>query len=226
MLFENESTEFKREYTPEIVKAVIAFANTKGGTIFVGMADDGNVIGIEDIDSCILKLSNSIRDSIKPDVTLFIEYKQEIIDSKSIIKVIVQKGTSSPYYLSSKGIRPEGVYIRQGASTVPATETAILHMIKETDGEKYEEIRSLNQELTFIEAEKEFNKSKVSFGKKKKKTLILMNEENIYTNLVFAQCFVVKAHQKNRIQSKEFYFFEINSDKRTGCPIPAKIFFI
>ncbi|MCL2322125.1 MAG: hypothetical protein FWC47_08485 [Oscillospiraceae bacterium] len=48
---------------------------------------------------------------------------------------------------------------------------------------KYEEISSLNQELTFIEAEKEFNKRKVSFGINEKKTLRLMNEDNIYTNL-------------------------------------------
>jgi len=52
--------------------------------------------------------------------------------------------------------------IRQGVATVPATETAILRMIRETDGEKYEDVRSLNQELTFSEAAKVFKTRKAS----------------------------------------------------------------
>ena len=154
ILTENATTENKREFTPDINKAVVAFANTNGGAIYIGIADDGSVAGLADVDGTMLKISNSIRDSIKPDVTLFLDYQNEIIDGKAVIKVVVQRGTSCPYYLAGKGIRPEGVYVRQGVSTVPATETAILRMIKETDGEKYEDIRSLNQKLTFAEAKK------------------------------------------------------------------------
>ena len=180
---ENVTTEWKREYTPNINKTVVAFANTSGGTLYIGIADDGSVAGIDDIDATMLKISNSIRDSIKPDVTLFVDYQQEIIDGKTVIKVIVQKGTSCPYYLTNKGIRPEGVYVRQGASSVPATETAILRMIKETDGEKYEDVRSLNQNLTFVEAKKEFKMRNVPFSTSQQKTLGLMKNSGIYTNL-------------------------------------------
>jgi ATP-dependent DNA helicase RecG len=180
---ENVTTEWKREYTPNINKTVVAFANTSGGTLSIGIADDGSITGIDDIDATLLKVSNSIRDSIKPDVTLFVDYQQEIIDGKTVIKVIVQKGTSCPYYLTNKGIRPEGVYVRQGASTVSATETAILRMIKETDGEKYEDVLSLNQNLTFVEAKKEFRIRNVPFSKNQQKTLGLMNTGGIYTNL-------------------------------------------
>jgi len=155
-LFENETIEFKREYVDDIKKTIIAFANTSGGELYVGVEDDGTPVGVPDIDEVMLRLSNSIRDSIKPDITLFVNYQVETLCGKTIIKVSVQKGTSSPYYLTNKGIRPEGIYIRHGASTVPANETAILKMIKETDGEKYEDIRSLNQQLTFVEAAKEF----------------------------------------------------------------------
>ncbi|MDL2233507.1 ATP-binding protein, partial [Ruminococcaceae bacterium OttesenSCG-928-L11] len=156
MLIENAVVEFKREYTSDIVKTVVAFANTGGGTIYIGIADNGSVVGVEGADETMLKLSNAVRDSIKPDVTLFVEYTYEVIEGKTIVKAEVQRGTSCPYYLGSKGIRPEGVYVRQGASTVPATETAILRMIKETDGESYEEVRSINQSLTFSDAKKEF----------------------------------------------------------------------
>ena len=36
-MFENENVEFKREYTPDIKNSVIAFANTSGGIIYVGI---------------------------------------------------------------------------------------------------------------------------------------------------------------------------------------------
>ena len=182
-LKENATTEFKREYTPEINKTVIAYANTSGGVLYIGIANDGKVSGVYDTDAEMLRVSNTIRDSIKPDVTLFVDYQQDIVEDKPVIKVTVQKGTASPYYISSKGIRPEGVYVRQGASTVPATETAILRMIRETDGEKYEDVRSLNQELTFIEAAKEFEIQNIAFGVSQQKTLGLMNANEIYTNL-------------------------------------------
>jgi ATP-dependent DNA helicase RecG len=176
-------SELKREFSSDINKSVVAFANTNGGVIHVGIANDGNVVGVADVDEEMLKISNSVRDSIKPDLAMFVDYQKEIINKKTIIKVIVQKGTACPYYLTGKGIRPEGVYVRQGTSTVPATETAILWMIKETDGEKYEDIRSLNQELSFSEAEKEFKTQNVSFGIAQQITLKLMNADGIYTNL-------------------------------------------
>ncbi|MCL2367278.1 MAG: putative DNA binding domain-containing protein, partial [Oscillospiraceae bacterium] len=182
-LVENAITEFKREYTSEIIKTVIAYANTSGGVLYIGIDNSGSAYGVEDIDGTMLKASNAIRDSIKPDVTMFVDYVQEVINNKSVIKIVVQKGSACPYYIASKGIRPEGVYVRQGASSVPATETAILRMIKETDGEKYEEARSLNQELTFTYAEKEFKLENVSFGKSQQKTLGLLNSDGIYTNL-------------------------------------------
>lgn len=180
---ENQNTEFKREYTPAIIKTIIAFANTSGGTIYLGIAEDGSVVGVEDMDGTTLKVSNAARDSVKPDVTLFVDYQPEEMEGKPVLAVSVQKGTSSPYYLAGKGIRPEGVYVRQGASSVPATKTAILRMIKDTDGETYEEARSINQDLTFEYAEKEFAERDVPFGEVQKKTLGIKNADGIYTNL-------------------------------------------
>lgn len=70
-LIENVNTEFKRIYVDDIKKTVIAFANTNGGKIYIGIEDDGTVVGVEDIDETMLKCTNALRDSIKPDVTLF-----------------------------------------------------------------------------------------------------------------------------------------------------------
>lgn len=180
---EGTNLELKQKVVEDIRKTIIAFANTDGGTIYIGITDDGEVVGILDVDEEMLKLSNMIRDSIKPDVTLFTSIECEYIQEKSIIKVVVQKGTESPYYIKTKGIRPEGVYVRQGASSVPATDSAIRKMIKETDGDNFENMRSLNQALTFEFAKKEFELRNVPFGGSQYKTLKLINEDGIYTNL-------------------------------------------
>ncbi|MCM1270221.1 MAG: putative DNA binding domain-containing protein [Ruminococcus flavefaciens] len=182
-MLENEITEFKREYTDDIKKTVIAFANTAGGALYIGIDNDGQVCGVDDPDSVMLKCSNSVRDSIRPDVTMFVSYQIEEKESKKIIAISVQKGTAVPYYLESKGLKPSGVYIRQGASTVPASEAAILKMIRETGGDKYESMRSIQQELTFTCAEKEFERAGVQFEQENRRTLKLISEDGNYTNL-------------------------------------------
>lgn len=111
------------------------------------MNDDGTVCGIDDVDGTMLRVTNAVRDTVRPDVTMFVECHNDLMDEKPIVCVTVQRGTARPYYLRGKGIRPEGVYVRQGASTVPATEAAILNMIKETSGDSYEVVRSLEQHL-------------------------------------------------------------------------------
>ena len=180
---ENLTTELKREYTPTIIKSVIAFANTNGGTIYIGIEDDGSVIGVDNTDDLMLRVMNAVRDSVRPDVTLFINCEIKKINDKSIMEIQVQKGTKSPYYLVGKGIRPEGVFIRQGAASVPATETVIFRMIKESDGSQYEDTRSLVQDLTFVEAEKEFKERNVPFGTNQLRTMNILNEDGLYTNL-------------------------------------------
>lgn len=183
MLPESKTIEYKREFTDDIKKTVIAFANTDGGKIFVGVADDGNILGVSQPDMVTLQVNNAIRDAIRPDVTLFTETLVEQLDEKPVVVILVQRGTARPYYLSGKGIRPEGVYIRQGSSTVPASETSILNMIKETSGDSYEVARSLNQQLTFDQASAYFNRKGIGFENSQKRTLGLIGEDGMYTNL-------------------------------------------
>lgn len=68
----NSNTENKREYTSDIKKEVIAFVNSSGGVIYVGRDDDGNPYPLSDIDGTMTQITNSIRDSILPDVTMFV----------------------------------------------------------------------------------------------------------------------------------------------------------
>lgn len=183
MLLESKTTEFKRAYTGDLKYAVVAFANTDGGTIYVGVNDDGSVYGVSDPDGTMLQITNMIRDVIRPDVTMFTECGTEENEGKTVIVINVQRGTARPYYLSGKGVRPEGVYIRQGTSSVPASETVILNMIKETSGDCYEDSRSINQLLTFEKAENYFAKRKLPFGDQQKRTLNIIGPDSTYTNL-------------------------------------------
>ena len=185
MLMENKTTEFKREYVDDIKNTVVAFANSDGGTLYIGINDDGSVCGVQNVDDTMLRVTNAVRDAVRPDITMFVECRNEVMEGKPIVSVTVQRGTARPYYLHGKGIRPEGVYVRQGASTVPATDAAILNMIKETSGDSYESARSLNQDLTFDEAAAFFKKRKVAFGKSQMRTLHLIGDDDNYTNLAF-----------------------------------------
>jgi ATP-dependent DNA helicase RecG len=183
MFKESIHLELKKEYVKDILKTVIAFANTSGGKIYIGIDDDGKVLGVQKLDTDILKLSNSIRDSIKPDITLFTSILVEKIDSKDVVVVDVQKGASSPYYLTDKGIRPSGVYVRQGASSVPATDATILKMIRDTDGDNFEELRSLNQNLDFDFLKKEFEDSNIKLEHSQMRTFNIIDEDGLHTNL-------------------------------------------
>lgn len=180
---ETEIVELKSIVRDDIKKEIIAFANCDGGTVYVGVADDGKVLGVENADECALQISNMVRDAVKPDVTMFIHYETLECDGKAVVTVNIQRGTNRPYYLAKKGLRPEGVYVRQGYSSVPATDTAIRQMIKETDGDSFENMRSINQALTFEATKKEFEKRNVAFGQPQMQTLKIVSADGIYTNL-------------------------------------------
>ena len=132
MLFrESETVELKEVVVDDIKKEIIAFANCDGGKLYIGVRDDGTVIGLDNADSVSLQISNMVRDVIKPDITMFLHYETIVENGKNVVVVDIQRGTDRPYYLAKKGMRPEGVYVRQGYSSVPATDTAIRRMIKE-----------------------------------------------------------------------------------------------
>lgn len=184
MLFqESETIELKEIVVDDIKKEIIAFANCNGGKLYIGVQDDGTVIGLDNPDKVALQISNMVRDAIKPDITMFLHYETLEENGKKIISIDIQRGTERPYYIAKKGLRPEGVYVRQGYSSVPATDTTIRRMIKETDGDHFEDMRCLNQTLTFAAAKKEFELRNVDFGLHQMQTLKLIDHDGIYSNL-------------------------------------------
>ena len=180
---ETETVELKAVAQDGIKKEIVAFANSNGGTVYVGVGDDGTVLGVEDADGCALQVSNMVRDAVRPDVTMFVSYETLNCDGKAVVAVKVQRGTNRPYYMAKKGLRPEGVYVRQGYSSVPATDAAIRQMIKETDGDSFEDMRSLDQGLTFESTKGEFEARNIPFGSPQMQTLKITSSDGLYTNL-------------------------------------------
>ena len=181
MIFETENIEFKSQVTDEIYKEVIAFANTDGGTIYIGIDDNGNAVGIDNVDETYTRITNGIRDAIQPDVTMFVKYT---LQDNQVVRITVGEGSSKPYYLKSKGLKPSGVYIRQGTSSAQASPEQIRQMIKESDGDVFEDMRSMEQSLSFHAAEKMFKKYNVEFSEEKYCVLgITDDSKSLYTNL-------------------------------------------
>ncbi len=197
MWTENKTTEFKREYSASVRNTVIAFANCDGGTLYIGVNDDGSVCGVDDPDSVMLQVTNAIRDTVKPDLTMFVDVRADEVDGKTVVCVEVRRGTARPYYVAGKGVRPEGVFVRQGASTAPASDAAILAMIRESSGDSYEKARSLEQELTFHKMQEYFAKKNLPFGSAQMRTLGLIGTDGAFTNLALLlseQCpFTIRA---------------------------------
>ena len=203
LLKESETVELKAKVTSDLKKSVLAFANSGGGTLYVGVADSGEILGLPDADADLMDINTMLRDGIKPDITLFAHSTIEHINGKRIIQVSVQGGTERPYSLAGKGIRPEGnealrfhaqsaqneaslrsAALRFGrAASVPASDTAIRKMLRDTTGERYEKLRSPEQELTFSSAAAEFAQRKTAFGEPQAATLGLTGDDKSYTNL-------------------------------------------
>jgi ATP-dependent DNA helicase RecG len=181
MAYETEKIEFKANILGDIYKEIIAFANTDGGTLHIGINNDGEVTPLLDADDTYTRVTNGIRDAIAPDVTIFVKY---ILEENKIIHIEIGEGSYKPYYLKSKGIKPSGVYVRQGSSSVQASPEQIRRMIKNADGDVFEELRALEQELTFEFCAETFGKNKVEFSQDKYNILGVRNHtQQLYTNL-------------------------------------------
>ena len=181
MTFETENIEFKLQFTDELYKEVIAFANTDGGVIYIGIDNNGNAVGIDNVDDNYTRITNGIRDAIMPDVTMFVKYT---IQENRVVRITVGEGSYKPYYLKSTGLKPSGVFVRQGTSSVSASPEQIRAMIKESDGDTFESMRSMEQDLTFKSAKEAFKRYNIEFSKTKYRALgITTQADELYSNL-------------------------------------------
>lgn len=191
---ESNIMELKRQYTTEIKKEIVAFLNSDGGTLIIGVGDDGTVVGVENAKDIIERVSLMIHEAIKPDASLICSAQEYTEDGKTIVKVIIGQGVKKPYYIYEKGLKPSGVYLRINNTSQQASEQAIKQMIIASEEKSYESLVSTEQNLTFSYLKMIFDREKVEL---KEKTLGLINSDGLYTNLALLlsdQCpFSIKA---------------------------------
>lgn len=192
MIFhESSHLELKEQINADFKKEIIAFANTDGGEIYVGVNRDGIPVGLTQPEQDMERISSMIRDGIHPDLLPFTSIERVRVDEKDLIHITVTRGGRPPYHLSDRGLKPSGVYIRHGVASIPASEEMIRELIRESDGTTYDQARSLNQDLTFHYATQYFAKRNVGFLPENQRTLGILDRDHFYTNtalLLSDQC--------------------------------------
>ena len=112
---ETETVEFKEKISKpkEFVETIVAFANTKGGIILLGVNDHSKVVGIPE-NGYEDTITNILRSHCSPKVKCEISRRQ--LDEKDIIIIRVEEGRDKPYF-----VRERGPYIRANATDRIAT---------------------------------------------------------------------------------------------------------
>lgn len=125
-LKESQTLEFKRDSSSldSILKSVIAFANTVGGILLIGIEDDGTIVGVTNSSKVQEQLANSIAHRIKPQIIPDIS----VIDVKNKSVIVIQvEHVPAPYFLENKG-EESGVYYRLGNSNRLASKEMVAEM--------------------------------------------------------------------------------------------------
>lgn len=183
MYREDQKLELKLELTKDIKKEIVAFANTNDGTIYIGIDDDGKVIGLEHAEKDLEALSGMIREGIKSDLILYTKIYIENIEGRDIIIVKVREAPNKPYYLADKGLKSSGVYLRHGNVSVQSSEEIIKKMLLDSSNNSFENNVSNLQDLHFKYLINIFEKHNIAIDNNKFKTLNIINSDNKYTNL-------------------------------------------
>ena len=151
MLKENELIEYKERLSESLEKETVAFLNGRGGDIYIGVRDNGDIIGVPDIDKVQLQVKDRLIFGIVPATLSLISINTEIIDNKSVLKISIKEGVEKPYYIKSKGLSEAGAFIRIGSSAQPMLQEMIYSFQSKSFPQSLIMMESPEQELTFAD---------------------------------------------------------------------------
>lgn len=122
---ESETLELKEQYSKSIPKEIVSFLNAEGGTILIGIKDNGEVVGVDNVEETLRKISDIITTQIEPNPQD--EIKSELIfdNSKVIISINIKKGKKHIYCQKKYGMSALGCTIRVGTTCREMTEEQI-----------------------------------------------------------------------------------------------------
>lgn len=137
---EGKTLEFKQDLSSHegVLRTLIAFANTSGGTLVIGIEDKSkNVIGISDPLSLEERLANIISDSIAPRLVPNIEI--QTWRNAYLVVIEVYPSNNRPHYMKAKGLE-KATYIRVGSTNRLADDLMIKELQRVTKSESYDEL--------------------------------------------------------------------------------------
>ena len=178
MKTENQYTEYKRELTSELdlEKEVIAFLNTKGGSVYIGIDDNGEAVGVKDMDKSILAIKDRIKNNIAPSVIGLFDVVEETISGKSVIRIIVASGSEKPYFKKKFGMTEKGCFIRVGTSVEIMPQTTIEKLFSSRTRNSIRKIKAPRADLTFEQLRIYYEEKGMPLNKSFKKNLELLTE--------------------------------------------------
>ncbi len=126
MIFkEDQHTELKENpKSGTIINDIVAFLNTCDGTIYIGIKDDGSVVGATNVDETMLRLSDMLTNEILPSPERLFLIDSFDDDGKTIISIKVKKGDSL-FYVKKYGRSSVGCFKRVGTSSRGMSEKEI-----------------------------------------------------------------------------------------------------
>lgn len=111
---ENQSVEFKAEISNTLAETVVAFANTNGGVILLGVDDNSRVVGFRNDGKSRDAVTNHVATSCEPPPN--IDFEGLTLENIPILIVRIPQGENKPYVL-----RDRGVFVRRNATNRQAT---------------------------------------------------------------------------------------------------------
>lgn len=132
----------------KICKSLVAFANTVGGDLYIGLNEDGTPVGITDPDETLQSLSFILRKFVFPSLVSFVSTEILTVgENLQIVRVHVSPGRFRPYSLDPK--RSETVYIRVENTNRPASLEDLGNLIRANNVVPFERRIADQQNLTF-----------------------------------------------------------------------------
>ena len=136
---EGKTLEFKRDLSSPrgFLRSVVAFANTAGGAVLVGVEDrTGHVAGVERPLDLEERAANLIADSIRPRLLPDLEILR--FRNKQVLAVRIHPSPARPHFIDSAGLEG-GTYVRVGSTNRRADPPLIAELRRFATGESYDE---------------------------------------------------------------------------------------
>ena len=135
------------------LKSVSAFANGIGGTLFFGVDNDGNVVGLENLQDDADFISRKIKDFITPIPEFTLTPHND--NGKDVLTLVVKAGRNAPYYYSpDTGIKR--AYVRIGSESVIAPDYVLNELILKGSNRTFDttttEYKKSDYSFTLLEA--------------------------------------------------------------------------